>query len=104
MVSEDRVIYVDTRYPIPSDVDGIVYVSPDEDEQEEDWQEVESELSLLTVAESDQVSEVVEPPILLGIEEQVVVYPLGGSASVNAILLIDEITTASEYEIRVVPR
>jgi len=104
MVSEDRVIYVDTKYPIPADVDGIVYVSPDEEEQEDDWQDVEDELSLLTVAESDQVSEVVEPPILLEIEEQTVVYPLGGSASVNAILLIDELTPASDYEIRVVPK
>lgn len=107
MVSEDREIYVDTKYPIPPDVDGIIYVSPDELdllEEEKDWLETEDEEAQYVIEDSEGAAETMGTPTPLGVEDQQVVYPVGGAAQVHAVLLIEEVPYVSDYEIRIVPR
>ena len=103
MVSEEREVFVDTKYPVPAFVDGINYISPDAEAEEEDWEDTEDEFAN-TVFESEQVSNVVEPPIPIEVVDEVVVYPVGGAGTVNAVLVIEEVTPVADYEIRIVPR
>lgn len=98
-MADNAQVFVDTRYPLPANVDGVIYYVAETADSAIPWQ----------MAEPEEKSNSINPPINLTpvpleVIEQKVTYALGGSAVATGVLLIDEIPYVSDYEIRIVPR
>lgn len=91
-------IYVDTRYPAPPDVDGVVYYVAEDAPIPATWGT--TEVPTRTPTETALVG----VPVPLEVIEQKVSYAFGGSAVASGVLIIDEIPYVGDYEIRIVPR
>ena len=105
MATDDRKIFVDSQYPSPPFVDGIVRVVPDVDPTVVDWVDVDdTDYSALSIGEDAGLDDNIQVPYPLEVIEQKVITSLGGEAEVNGILVIQDIPGISDYEIRVVMR